>query len=367
MARKYPNIEDIAKEAGVLLQDFDRECRDCDLNDFAELCDPWELIGRHLGLTQSQLNAIKEDYSHTDMRRIKVLQKWRESSLRPRYRNLIEAFLKCGMTEQALTVSQKVKINKNTSGRPAIHSAENQNRSSKPNLSPHGTINKVIPETLALEYQMRRHIRESLRTLDRQFSGVQRQLIKAAGVTLEELKSCIATLPCFNSGSPAAPLLHSSSVDEFFHELKNYCNAQCPDILEDLVQELGDDETKRKWRDFNQEYRAFQRRTKLKDLIGNYERPETIPSDYKELKMKLGDNWREKTLEDLEQLRCQMSLRAWLLKLIEDGSVIVVYFVPSSENHHQLNNFKEYLHSQNVLQITVGELCIFNYQGEGTW
>ena len=151
----------------------------------------------------------------------------------------------------------------------SVDATEKLNRSSNPNASLHGAVNGKddIPSP---DYQIRRDydIKESLRMLDRKFAGVQRQLMVAADVTLEKLQSCIATLPSFRSGSPTLLLRSVYSINEFFHVLRDYCNAQSPDILEDLVEELGDENTKRKWREFKQEYREFQQRTKLKDLIG---------------------------------------------------------------------------------------------------
>ena len=102
-----------------------------------------------------------------------------------------------------------------------------------------------------------------------------------------------------------------------------------------------------------QDYREFQEGTKLRDLIGTFKGPETMPPDYDELRVKLGDNWREKTLADLENLRCRMALRALLLKMIEDGSVTVVYFIPKYEKLHHLNDQADYLYSQNVTRIVV--------------
>ena len=343
MAQRF-DIEDVAREAGVSLQDFENFCCDRDLDDLAELCDPWELIGHHLGLDASQLSAIKDDYAgHTELQRIKMLRKWKESLLRPTYRRLTEAFLKCGKIKQALVIGKKINslnrlVGVMAAGQPAVDATEKLSRSTKPR-----------------DYD----IKESLHMLDRKFAGVQRQLMVAADVTLEKLQSCIAAFPCFKFSSPAL-LLDSASIKEFFHVLKDYCNAQSPDILEDLVEELGDENTKREWTEFKQEYRGFQRRTKLKDLIGTFKGPETMPPYYDELRMKLGDNWHEKTLSDLEDLRCRMALRGLLLKMIRfgDGSITVVYFAPKYETYRYLiADLADYLHSQNVKQIllTVGK------------
>ena len=143
--------------------------------------------------------------------------------------------------------------------------------------------------------------------------------------------------------------------------MKDYCNAQDPDILEDLIELLGDEETKMKKNQFIDKLVAFQRGTKIKDMIGNYDGPENMPANYKELEIKLGDNWREKTLEDLKNVRFTLSSKsgAWLLKLIEDGSLIVTYLVPNSEDLQLDDEQSDYLCRQNVIQITMGGKYVF--------
>ena len=71
------DVRDLAYRAGISLQDLEEECHDHHLLDFAELCDPWELVGYHLKLTQPQINAItlqqcrnEEDYGFTKMERV---------------------------------------------------------------------------------------------------------------------------------------------------------------------------------------------------------------------------------------------------------------------------------------------------------
>ena len=87
-----------------------------------------------------------------------------------------------------------------------------------------------------------------------------------------------------------------------------------------------------------------------------------IPPEYNELNVKLGENWHDKTLADLKRLKRQVSMSHWILSLIGVGSIMVTYFVPSSENL-QLESQREYLESQDVLQIHV-TTSIFKSRGE---
>ena len=345
------DVRDLAHRAGISLQDLEEECRDHHLLDFAGLCDPWELVGYHLKLTQPQINAIKEDYnSHgAEMKRIMVLRKWKETVLTCTYRALVEAFLKCNKAQQALTVCEAVKVHLSTT-RDNEGQGQRREETSPQQIAHHdGTA-------ASIQSPVNRAITESLRELDRHFSHVQMQLINTAGVTLRELRLRISTLASF-SGDPTQ-LLRSSTIEEFFHSLKQHCNALCPDILEDLIEQVGDEEAKREMREFKLKCEAFQRETKLKDMIGNYEGPTSVPLNYKELEIKLGEGWREKTLKDLENLQCRISLQSRLLKKIREGSLIVTYLVPISLNL-PIENLISFLQELDVLQITMDRKCIY--------
>ena len=96
-------VDELADQAGA--RDLDRECTNVDFLDLHTFLDPWELIGQHLKLTQSQINAINEDYKTTDQKRLGLLQKWKEIfAHKATYRVLIAALLACGKAEQALEV-----------------------------------------------------------------------------------------------------------------------------------------------------------------------------------------------------------------------------------------------------------------------
>ena len=351
-SKLQPNVSDLADIAGIGVEDLDQECRECDFSGLADLCDPWELIGHCLRLKDADISAIKENYVSAEMRRLKVLKKWWDTTLRPTYKVLTEAFLRCGKTQQALQICKTVKrLYSEGSNACQVGSREHVSVDLSTEQMSYRSVG-----TTADNGTVQTSLRESIRDLELKFSNVQRQFVRAAGVTLEELKQCVATLPSFKSSTPSK-LFSSVSVYQFFHNLKEYCNTQSHDILDDLIKVLGDNETKKKMHHFKMEYRAFQRRAKLKDFVGNYEGPMTTPN-YKELEMKLGENWRERTLEDLETLRRQISLEAWLLKKIEEGCFIVKYLIPSHEKLMPYN-IGGYLHSQNVVRIWIDNEQVF--------
>ena len=97
------SVDDLIAQSGVW--NIDSECSDVDIRDFADFCDPWRQVGLHLGLTKGQLNAIDEDNRTVSLKRLGVLQKWKEMFVfKATYRVLIEALLKCGKADTALQV-----------------------------------------------------------------------------------------------------------------------------------------------------------------------------------------------------------------------------------------------------------------------
>lgn len=96
-------IDELADQAGA--RDLDRECTNVDFLDLHKFFDPWELTGQYLKLTQSQISAIDGDYKTTDLKRLGLLQKWKETfAHKATYRVLITSLLACGKAEQALEV-----------------------------------------------------------------------------------------------------------------------------------------------------------------------------------------------------------------------------------------------------------------------
>lgn len=110
-------VEDLIAKSGV--KNIDKECSDNDILEFGDFCDPWELVGKHLPLSQAEISAIAEDNRTASLRRLGVLQKWKSKlAFKATYRVLIDALLKSGNADLALKVCQ---ILAQREGRPQIH------------------------------------------------------------------------------------------------------------------------------------------------------------------------------------------------------------------------------------------------------
>ena len=102
-------VQDLAARAGV--KKIDTECSKDDLLSLSKFCDPWELIGRSLGLESQQISAIDADYKSTDLKRLGILQKWKEMlSFKATYRGLVMAFIACRRNDQAFKICQYLAV-----------------------------------------------------------------------------------------------------------------------------------------------------------------------------------------------------------------------------------------------------------------
>ena len=70
----------------------------------SKFCVPWKLVGKHLRLSDAQLSAIDADKRDTKLKRIGVLEEWKETmSFKATYKVLVTALFDCGMADQTST------------------------------------------------------------------------------------------------------------------------------------------------------------------------------------------------------------------------------------------------------------------------
>ena len=259
MADQSPiTADELAKEVGLSLQCLKLKFREEHAHLLAEFCDPWEEIGLHLKLTKSNISSIKEDNATTEKRRIATLQKWKERfAHRATYRVLIKALIQSEHAQQALKLCQKIKHEV----RPASESDGASVTPRDPSL-----LNMTEPTSpvdhdtsSSEEFIPGAHVAQSIYALQMRFIRIQNQFLQSSagtGVTLEQLQTCVSTLPSFTTNTPQV-LLEASSIPTFAHNLKQYCCALDPDILEGLIEVLGDIETKSMMKAYSRDLHNF--------------------------------------------------------------------------------------------------------------
>ena len=260
MADLHPvTIEELAEEAGLALQCLDKTFHEEHARLLAEFCNPWENIGYHLKLTKDEISGIKDDKGTTDLRRIAMLETWSEKfAHKATYRVLIEALIRSKRAKQALNLCQTLKRELITTG---LSNSRNDDESVT--TEQQATVCHNIPSDQELVPVV--NITQSINQLEKQFICVQNQFLQSGigtQVTLEKLKTCVSTLPSFTTDPQC--LLKAESIDLFIFHLKKYCCALNPDILEGLIEVLGDAETKTMMEEYITALHEFQSKTKLK-------------------------------------------------------------------------------------------------------
>lgn len=102
-------VDEVCAKAGVSVDRLAQyEYTDDDIlaGGLADVCDPWNLVGKHLGLQDSELNAIDGDYRGVEEKRVAVLQRRREGHLDGTYFLLVKALVSCKKVNKALKVCQ---------------------------------------------------------------------------------------------------------------------------------------------------------------------------------------------------------------------------------------------------------------------
>ena len=105
----FPGItlEDVAFQAGIELDALSKECSEAVLLNVAKLCVDWQLIGKHLKLTESEITAVDGNNGTVEEKRIAMLQKWKEKlAFKATYRALIEALLAAGKASCAVDIAK---------------------------------------------------------------------------------------------------------------------------------------------------------------------------------------------------------------------------------------------------------------------
>ena len=90
--------------------DLDREVLSADYNKISRYLCKWKLLVPELGLTEAELEAIEENHSKEEARRVSLLKEWKAKfAWKATYRVLIEALLGIQRAEDATGICQLLK------------------------------------------------------------------------------------------------------------------------------------------------------------------------------------------------------------------------------------------------------------------
>jgi len=201
-----------------------------------------------------------------------------------------------------------------------------------------------------------------------------RNAFKRGGVSFENVQDSLLQLPVSMKQyakllqSEAARLCQASSINELFFILSPHCDFLNPSLLAHLAYRFGDEQTIRLVEEYLGELTEFRKRTKIGDFIDKW--TGTCLLDTQELVIEFGDNWREKSVEQLEEFRIKVLRKCYLedymlpLKRIKSSSVDAVFSLPESVDIDslELESLRKFFQEHHVLRILLNGVCILNVQ-----
>ena len=224
-------------------------------------------------------------------------------------------------------------------------------------------------------------VQKEIHELEKQYDNlvdVVEDSLTNTGTDLSQLKKRIIRLPVslkyshweFHEPESIAAIENTTSIRELFTLLHNrhWDFLNC-DLLCHIVDRFGDPNTRESREKYLHELGRFRKKTKLIDLIQwtstRYAINESLE---KHLVLKLGEEWRDQTLEELEQFKTEFSRRCSIEKHVmqfrkaEGGCIAVTFALPASVDIAALclQDLREFLKQHHVLRIMAGESCILD-------
>ena len=163
----------------------------------------------------------------------------------------------------------------------------------------------------------------------------------------------------------AKALSSASNVDELLIIISPYWNSLHPTLLAHLVKKLADEKLKSRMKKYTDDLCKFRVSTQLGDFIEKW--AGGVPPGFDEFTMELGEEWRERTVEDLEQFRIRLSRQQCIgghmtyMKRVMPGSIFVHLALPQCCFPLTFDrDMQEFLTGENVLGVYVGGVCILD-------
>ena len=155
----------------------------------------------------------------------------------------------------------------------------------------------------------------------------------------------------------------------FFSVLSTYWNLFHPALLQHLVNKLGGEELKARMDRYMDDLHCFRIQTTLGDFLDKW--VGEILSGYQEFVLELGEEWREKTVEEFEQFRIRLSrLQSFgggnmsFVKTAKSSSILVVLALP---DHLFPINLRQtivhnFLRDENIARMVMDGQCVFDLE-----
>ena len=193
------------------------------------------------------------------------------------------------------------------------------------------------------EYLISVPIAERIRTMEIKFGQLVDKVQEEHNIPLQRLKRCITLLPASTKDQHIAfirenlrEIKESKCMEDIFLLLNFYWDFLNYTLLEHIVTEFGNNDTKAAMGKYVCELVAFRKVTKLSEFITHWRCTGKVPPDMSRLVIKMEKDWSNCTLEDVEQFKGTLTQKlllpsfAVLLRDAEQGCISFTWLIPSS-------------------------------------
>ena len=109
MADKGITVEDLTQKFNISSSVLENEVSDDDIREIANFFESWKLVAPHLSLGKGEIEAIDEDGTSEEGKRLLMLQRWKQALVfKATYKELINALLSVRRADLAVKVCQTV-------------------------------------------------------------------------------------------------------------------------------------------------------------------------------------------------------------------------------------------------------------------
>ena len=259
---------------------------------------------------------------------------------------------------------------------PGLISAISPQSPLPPHPCPTPPISATSPATAVDRFSpLSSSLDEEIKQLDEEYTEIESlvlKTIKLRNIPHKTMLEWVQVLPMRLKSQfsellqrNAKALCDASSVDELFIIVSPYWNTLHPTLLEHLVKKLADDNLKSRMKKYTDDLCKFRIHTRLGDFIEKW--AGGVPPGFDEFVLEQGEEWREKTVEDLENFRIKLSRQQCIgghmtyMKRVMPGSIFVEFALPQCCFPLTFEeDTRKFFREEHVLGIYVGGLCILD-------
>ena len=299
--------------------------------------DDWEGLGIQLDIEYNELQKIFKDRSSTEERKRAMLQFWLNNDPKPSWQTLCYSLEKMGLKR----IAEEIKTSTQCEDEPlkvaTVTGTTAHSPSTQPTNQPEQTLTPESESitTVALDppstpptdqpdqtTTMRvRKVQQDIATLVDKYDDLVAKTVEKFSERQEDsphfcrkLRISVTVLPTSLKYQHSYFLDHHSSkigkattVEEIFSILNIYWNFLNCSLLAHIISKFGDEELQEQLSSYMEALQAFRLRTKITDFFEAYTGAPNLPPEFVALKIKMGSEWEQCTLEDAEGFRRSMA------------------------------------------------------------